>query len=526
MRGVNQNRFLFDLPTGSGKSYILAAILALLRDAGEVHRCVICTSSIGILNLADELTKFIVGYDPSRTLTVTSINDVKDRAIFNDNWDIIICGYDTIKYVDEYYYKLNHAKKDKKTGKLILKGVHVPEHRRSPSIPLKEWFGDYKGIVFFDECHLMGGRSSQRTHAIFLNIDAFYYRYFFSATPADKIERFYTILKALDPALVRGEPYANWIGRYYKIGNEYSDYQADYTELNVENWQALQNELAENYGVKRDKSILHLPPAIDIDTINLDMSPAHRAIYERLVNTELEDANGNKQRIVDSFFTVQGCVENPKFLKKSAFWDKLPFDFKEQIEKFDYTKDFKKLQTLDSIIDYECAEMGNKILVFYYHPATLDELKAYYGDKADYLSSDLSKGERDAIRKEFIKNDKKILFASILIANTSFTLTEAKACVFYERQWSSIIHEQCKGRIYRIGTTTEVRYYTMNYNNSIDGLQLTALAAKLEITNSLLKQTTLKPEDWEIIFNGNPALQDELLRSLGCLESPEQILQS
>ncbi|MCF0126204.1 MAG: DEAD/DEAH box helicase family protein [Clostridia bacterium] len=512
-RAINQSSFLFKYDTGLGKSYVLAACLAHLRSIGECHRAIILTSSIGLMNLAAELEKFIVGYDPSKTLTITSITKLKNRLVFDEDYDIIICGYDILKGINEAYKK---ALKIKAKTKFC--------------IPLDKWFGDKKGLLFMDECHLIGSATSQRTKIFFQALPYFEYRYLFSATPADKKEKFYPLLKTLDESLVKGMSYMDWLGTFCEIGTKWSMYAPNTSTWDIGKWTKLQNDLADTYMAVREKSILGLPPAIDMPLITIDMSPIHRQLYELFSNINakiISSAKKNGQetlvdKLINIFQILQLVVDNPLLIKASTIEDRmiehdLFFEYQELLNllsKFDYDRDFTKLQCLDNILDYECREMENKVLVFYYHPITLEALKQRYPDAA-VISSDIPNDERLKIVNEFKKDpEKKVLIASIMIANTSFTLTECKAEVFYERQWSGIVHEQAKGRIHRIGSTEEVRYYTMCYNNSIDNIQLENLSSKGEIIKNLGHKQYLSPDEWKLIFGGSIEKQKTFLEQL------------
>lgn len=505
-KAINQTSLLFKWATGTGKSWALSAVLAYLRSIGEVNRAVIITSSIGILNLNAELKKFIPNYDESRTLVIASVTDLKDRAVFNDNYDIIICGYDTFRSLNDYYDKI----KNKRTKKVKY---------RNSSLPLKEWYGDKNGIVFFDECHLSGTHGSMRSDAILMNLKFWKYRYLFSATPADKEEKFYTTLRIMDNALVKGLAYHDWLTQYCELGTRFSAYAPNKSTWNWGKWNALQNTLGETYIVSRDKSLLNLPDAIDVPLIMIDMSPEQRACYEAFSNITLdyikkksaESGNGIIHELTNSFQILQMAVDNPESIIGSPVMDTIRRldvssqsikSFEDALKKFSYKKHYRKLEALDEILDYEIKEMDNKVLVFYYHPKTLEYLKERYPD-AMVLSSDIEENERFKIVENFKKDkDCKTLIASIMIANTSFTLTECKAAIFYERYWSGIIYEQARGRIHRIGQDKEVRYYNMCYNDCIDNLQLEALRTKGACIENIGKVSSLSKDEWRLLFGG------------------------
>lgn len=506
LKAINQNRMLAFWATGTGKSYLLAAILSHLRFYGEIKKAIIFTSSIGVLNVPNELKKFIKNYDESKTLVIGSITELKkNRLVFSEPFDyeIIVCTYDTFRSINDAYYEKINNKKCK-----VYKKCHIP---------LKEWFGDYKGIVFCDECHLMGTPNSSKWKNLNVALPFFYYRYLFSATPVDKKENMYPILKVLDNALVEGLSYQDWLASYCHIGTKYSAYAPDMSTWNDEKWTKLQDNLYKNYAVRRDKDLLGLPDAVDMDLIYIPMTEKHREIYQAFTMISLNRMKEQSARFNTSLVSnlentaqyLQLSVDNPLCLLETFKKSDKPFpdELIKNVKKFNYQKDFAKLQALDSIIQDECTELGNKIIVFYLHPATMEQLKIHFGNKAHYLTSDIEMSDRFNIVEDFKKSKNKILVASILISNSSFTLTECAAAVFYERCYDFKTYEQARGRIHRLGQDKEVRYYNMVYTNSIDNLQV--LIKKDGIMKSLVKKNTLTDREWRLIFGGSSVTQEE-----------------
>lgn len=502
-KAINQTSMLFKWSTGTGKSYALSGVFESLRSLGLVKKGIVLTSSIGIMNLASELEKFMKSFDRSRCLVASSVTILKDRAIFdNDDYDIIIMGYDTFKSISDYYDRIKNNRKKK------------AKYKKSP-LPLDKWYGNYAGIVFMDECHLLGTHGSHRAEVIEMNLKFWKYRYLFSATPVDKEEKFYSTLRVLDNSLVDGMSYYDWLSSYCELGNRFSRYAPNKETWNVGKWKMLMNKVSSTYIATRDKSLLNLPSAVDIPLIEIDMSDKQRAIYEQFsyINLDVIKANGNDgivDKLINTFQVLQMAVDNPGAILSSKSMERIRevcdtdkvLKLEAFLSKFDYKKDFNKLTALDNIVNYECNEMGNKILVFYYHPKTLSILKEVF-PKAFYISADQSDEERFNVINAFKKSKEKILLASILIANTSFTLTECKAEVFYERCWSGIVYEQARGRIHRIGQNDEVHYYNICYKNSIDNLQLLNLQTKGQCIESIGKKQSLTQDEWRTIFNGS-----------------------
>lgn len=507
IRGLNQNRFLFAHATGLGKSYVLAALLSHLRHYGECHKAIIMTSTIGILNLANELKKFIPDYDESKTLTIRSVTTLKNRLIFNkdQDYEIIICSYDAFRSIGDAYDK----EVNKRTKKV--------QYRKS-SLPLDEWFGDKKGLVFLDECHLLGSPKSLRSKFFLMNLHFFEYRYLMSATPADKEEKMYLLLRTLDRSLVNGLDYQDWLGEYCELGTKWSKYGINRETWDHEKWAILQDALYKKYAVKREKDLLGLLPAYDVPLIQVDMSPQQREIYEAFTYEVVSEAKrrntinaaGLLANVTNTFMYLQLAVDNPLLLLQTKNFDMFDAKLQANLKKFNFNKHFEKLKALDLIIEEECKEKDNKIIVFYYHPLTLECLKNYYKKGFHVLSADIPKDERFEVIESFKKSKDKILFASILIANSSITLNEAKASVYFERTHEYITYEQSRGRNYRIGQTEEVRYYNLVYNNSIDYLMILNLEKKGKVVENLIKKNVLSQEEWKSVFNADADILGKL----------------
>lgn len=503
---LNRNRTLFFHKTGMGKSYSLAALLTHLRYYGECYKAIILTSNIGVLNLPYELKKFIKNYDESKTLVISSITKLKDRLIFDKDYDIIICNYDTFRAVSDAY------------DKVINKRTKKVAYRKSP-LPLKNWFGNKKGLLFLDECHHIGTHSSLRTKNIDMNLQYFEYRYPMSATPADTEEKMYMILKTLDKALVNGENFLGWVSQYAELGNRFSQYAVNKETWDQKKWAELNDLLYKNYAVKREKSLLNLPPAINMPIINLDMSEKHREIYKaftyEVVNEAKNRNNNNSAGLIENmtnlFTYLQLAVDNPLLLKNSKKFSLFPKKLQDLINSFNYEKDFTKLQALDAIVEEECNERKKKIIIFYFHPITLECLKNHFKKGYHVISAEIPIDQRFDLVKKFEKSQDYILLASINVLNSSITITEAKAEVFIERTWVYKDDEQARGRIDRPGQTEETRYYDMCYNNSIDNLQILALQTKGKCVANLVKKNNLSSDEWKILVGGTTKEYNTLL---------------
>jgi hypothetical protein len=500
MRALNTNRFANCNPTGSGKTYWICFLIEHLRQLKEINKVIILTSPVGTLNLKAELLKMGANQKAEEIFVISSLGEVKDRAIFNRPEKTFIMSYDAFRAINDYYDKIKHNRK-KKTA-----------YKKS-ALPLEIWLENYKGIIFLDECHHLGNPFSLRSHAININLKYFEYRYLSTATLCDKKEKIYMPLKILDKSLISGLGYYAWLSQYVTLGNKWRKYGINESTWNLQKWAELQDVLYKDYAVKRPKSILGLKPEVDMPVIQVDMSPSHRAIYEAFSNEVVSKINQNvnlaTHRALNHVMAFANLfpyamlgVNNPKCLEDSKNFINFPPRLQSMIRQFNFQKDFTKLNVLDKIIQEECVENDNKIVVFYYHPKTKDELVKHL-PSAFVVSADIEKENRFPIIESFKKSKEKIIIMSINIANTSFSLIEAKAMVFFENTFNYTDYFQARGRITRIGQEEETRYYQILYRDSLNALELKNLQTKGQTMDNLIKKNLLSPEEWKLIFNGN-----------------------
>ena len=180
-------------------------------------------------------------------------------------------------------------------------------------------------------------------------------------------------------------------------------------------------------------------------------------------------------------------------------------ELQDKIRDYNYVRDSYKLKVLKDILDDRVNDLGERGIVWYFHPDTkdaiLDELKQY---NPTVISAGTKPIEMHNKIEEFKKNpNSKIIVASINLMNTSVTITECTFNVYLERTFAYNDYEQSRRRTWRNGQTNTVRYYFMCYNQSIDNLQLDNLAAKGAILNTLMNKDYIDNEMWKRIFNSN-----------------------
>lgn len=507
-RGLGQNRFLYHHDMGLGKSYSITALIEHLRYYGKIDKCLVMSSNIGVKNVKKEILKFSTTLKEEDILEVISVAKVKfeDRNIFDTDkypQKIMVLSYDVLKSVSNYYF-------DREKG--TKKNPH-PSTRtdyRKGFIPLKKWLGDKPGGLFLDECHNLASPKSRRTEIINMIIPEFEYRYLFTGTLSDKYEKLYEPCWILDPALVEFKKYDSWLSSYNNRGTKFSQYA-----INPEGWDLLKIEelnkkLLKDYCAKRKLTeCLDMPPMVMVPIIYVEMSKIQRDIYEKFSNQSstivyaLSQKNGDfSQRMVNLFPYLQMSVDNPSCLKDSRNFEKFTPELQQLIEKYDYNKDNEKIKVVDDIIQ-EKLEEDKRGILWYYHPQTQKALEERYKKyKPVIVNRELSSDDRLKMVDEFKNNpEHKILIASILILNTSVTITEAKYQVYVEKTYNYVEYDQSLHRIWRNGQTDVTETYSIRFDQSIDNLQELNLQCKGNLINALLNKEFIEKGMWKKIFN-------------------------
>lgn len=507
-RALTRNRFLFNWEMGLGKSYALAALIENLRFYKLINKCIIFSTGVGVFNLKSELCKFGKNIKEEEIFVINSITDLKDRDLFNPEkypYTILIMTYDTFKGINNYYY--DQAKGTKSNPRPSEKTDYTKSY-----VPIREWLEGFHGAIFLDECHSLANPKSRRSSIMDMNLMYFKYRYEFTGTLADKYEKLYEPLKILDRALVNGKSYNDWLKDYNELGNKFSSYAVNPDKWNMEKIGELNYMLLKDYAAKRKMvECLDLPLDYEVPTINVDMSPKHRKIYEDFVKQELELAKQRKlageatvkDSIMNMFGIFQLACENVECIRDTPSFEKFPEELQSLINSYDWFKDNSKVPVIEAVLDERVGEEGQRGIVWYYHPKTKDNLvKLLKKYNPVVIEAGMGPEKMTEAINGFKDNDKhKIIIASINIMNTSVTLTQCKWNLYVERTFNFTIYSQSRGRIFRPGQTEVCRTYMMCYNNSIDNLQLQNLQQKGAVLDSLLNKNIVDQRMWRMIFN-------------------------
>ena len=510
LRALHQNRFLFNHEMGLGKSYILTALIEHLRYYKLINKCLVFSSGIGVINLKNEILKFSTTLSENDILSFTSATELKfeDRDLFNTEkypQKIIIMPYNFLKSISNYYYDINKGTK---------KNPH-PSNKTNYQLnflPMSEWIGDIPAALFLDENHNLAHPKSRRTQIVNRILPYFEYRYLFTGTLADTYEKLYEPLMILDKNLVNGLDYQSWVEEHNEVGNRYAKYAVNPNKWNLEKIGKLNKELLNKYGSKRKMiDCLDLPLNFEVPVIYTKMSELQRQIYESFSNHTLKTAqsnfeNGGKSvtdQILNLFPYIQLAIDNPTCLIRNNTFCNFSGKLQNLIKQYSYERDNTKVQIIKDIVEENSGELGNKGIIWYYHPETEKALTKILKKYNPYvINIDIPKNERIPLVTKFLSDPKSsLIIASINILNTSVTMTECKYEVYVEKTYNYTTYKQSRGRIHRSTQKDITKTYSIRFENSMDNLQELNLIKKGEVINSLMNKEYIEHNLWKKLFN-------------------------
>lgn len=498
-RALRQNRFLFNWEMGLGKSFATAVIYEYLRTYKNAPKMILITSRIGTYNLQNEMHKFCkhISLDDVQVFNSPKSFKKTGRQIFNDesvcSKHILVFSYDSWKLMAAAYGDTARSKK--------------------LNIPIDNYFEpETDRIICLDECHYLSNPKSERSKSLFKYLKYFKYRYLFSATPADKNEKLYSITLMLDPKLCRYLKYSQWLNKYNDMGTWFSPYAINGKRWHEDELRELNEELA-YYSAKRNAAdVLDLPPT-STETFEIDMSDKQMALYKEVTNDIVNEVlkknpdleSSSVDIIKEAFSTVMSFVENPNILAASATKN-VTDAVKAKCEKYNFSADYAKLDVVDAILEDE-NENEQRGILWYIHPKTKDVIVDRYAKyKPIVISAELTEEERDIALAEFKNNpEHKLLIASQNILATSVTLIECSFAIYLETAFSYETYLQSRGRIYRIGQEKKVRFYHIWYRNSTDIFHVAAIDRKSDLVNTLFsakEKPRLSVQEIKKIFTG------------------------
>lgn len=199
-------------------------------------------------------------------------------------------------------------------------------------------------------------------------------------------------------------------------------------------------------------------PARQEQELRVELSPAHRAVYDRVLQRERRKVLGLLADLDRNRFIV---FRSLTLLRRLALAPAL-------VDVGDADIRSSKLDTLRELLDELVAE-GHRALIFSQFTSYLDLVRAdldAYGIRYEYL--DGSTRRRSEVVDAFRTGDAPVFLISLKAGGFGLTLTEADYVFLLDPWWNPAAEAQAIDRTHRIGQTRPVNVYRLIAGGTIE----------------------------------------------------------
>lgn len=490
-KGIKQNRLAYFLQMGLGKSYITITVLNQLFQDESIEGVVIVAPPSGIYNWKRELIKFSTWATEDNIIISGAKHNRNPLQMDLTNIKVIIMTYRHYLTLSDDWYKIVKKK--------------ISKSYTSACIP----WADFKGklAIILDESHNIKNPKARQSKVIQMHKDYFNYRYILTGTPTpNDFTEIYNQITFLDSKIIP-KSYWNWIKEIADTGNRFSEYAVNF--IYPEKQEKYEDTFKPWVVRHMTKDVLDLPE-LYIDNIYAQMSDLQRTIYEKMVNSQIfiikENQNGRLEprRLREKFPYISMVYENALLLEGKFGQNNSP-DIQKLINKFDFNKHHGKLEICDSLLDQYINEEKQKVVIFDFHPLTIDLLAERYVKHNPFIiHGGTDDDERDSIIEKF-KHSKNcnLLIASFRVLATAINLVECNRVIYFSRDYSYLNWSQSIKRFHRIGQDDQVIINPIIFENSLDEYIEKVIIQKKYLDDTIFQEEFFTKERWKSIFNGN-----------------------
>jgi len=177
------------------------------------------------------------------------------------------------------------------------------------------------------------------------------------------------------------------------------------------------------------------------------------------------------------------------------------------VKKFKFEKHHGKIDILDSLVNNYLNEEKEKLVIFDFHPRTIDLLSerySKYNPITIHGNTEKTQEERDAKIERFKQDkDSNLLVGSFRVMSTAINLTECSRVIYFSRDFSYTNWSQSIKRFHRIGQSKRVIINPIIFEESLDEYIEKALIQKTDLDEKLFQKETLSKDEWKNIFKGD-----------------------
>lgn len=497
------------LKQGTGKSYIIASALRYLLKQGKIKKALICTPSTGLVDIKRKMIQFAGDAFVENDFAIITKNN---RNCFDEEMrekKVLIMTYNTLRLVKDHYDK------DFKKAFRVWTGA------------AKDLYPVQAALVC-DEGHKIANSTSQRAQAAHELASIVHHRYISTGTPADKPDKYYSILKFIHPFFVRYLSKTDWTKSVANLGTNFSEFEV--SEFRPEDLRYFLESASSHYTNLQDTDCLDLPPHYQ-KMVPVELAEGlQRDLYEKFSNLQLEVLKQEQgvlhpRQVFNKFPYLLISLDNPTILAQhEATWfesthdidgyQKMSNDISKLLNRFKFAKHHQKIDYTKELLDTHVVERGEKVVVWTGHPETADRLAEVlksYNNKVEPLvihgrskEKGISNDElKDKVVQTFINDPRhRIMIASFLVLDTALDITAATAQIYFDLPYQLTNFDQSYKRLHRAGQDREVNTYFLVFANTLDEARYNIVFNKKTLDVNGL-DSSMPLEEWKKLFSGD-----------------------
>jgi SNF2 family DNA or RNA helicase len=392
----------------------------------------------------------------------------REVSIFCPDVTVVPCYYGSVK---ERAARLAGVPRDGR----VLVTVNYEGYWREPlRTAINKWKPD---IVIYDEAHRLAGRSSRQSNAAHVLTKTVNYALALTGTPMPNgPEDLYSLMKAVDTS-VFGTRWKDFSDRYIEWGGFRPPGALVPVQIvGYKNRAELEAKVKEtSYRITKDEA-LQLPDRVDVE---VPVELKDRAVYDRLKKHAIAE--------VESIYRERGTALAGIVLTSLLRLQQITSGFVKTEDGQILDLSTEKLDTTYDLIS-DALPSCKQVVVFCRYTRDVERCVEKLAPLGHVLRLDgtTPPRSREALIEEFRRGQNHILVCQIDVASLGIDLSSCHVAIFYSLDFKLINWLQSRDRLHRVGQREKVVYYTLVVPKSVDVKIYKALAAKEDLSKSIL----------------------------------------
>jgi hypothetical protein len=494
---LKRSAYLDAFDAGLGKTFINICVFSQLYKNKQIDGIIIIVP-IGLsFHWLRQILEFVKIFKEEDIQVINNEEKIQPFIKFQDK-KILIIRQDLIADVIASYKK-DYSKK---------KSLKNLRWETSYFVDIKKEWNKENLLLLIDEAHSIKHLSSIKTKALFSIKKYFKYRLLLTATPSiNEFADIYSLISMIDHSII---PYSEnafkiWISQ--SIGNRWSNYAI--IEYNTTNVQKVMKDYSIIFSQARKEEINEVKTKKFIKTIECELTPLQKIIYQKIVEKELlilqEEYDSITWRIIiNKIHLLLEIFDNPELLKKRHYNDK---EIMQYLNKWKIENDPKFIY-LKGKVENICDEQNKKIIIYDIHPLTinlLEEKFKKYNPLIIHGELKVKNKDKDRQEKQDLFNYNKeyrMILLSLYTSSAGINLQHGSNDIIINTlAWDATLFRQAQDRIYRVDSKYDSRIELPYYSLSLDNLRMKKNFDRIELNSRMDKE--ISREELKNLLGGN-----------------------